>query len=155
MASNAPQIWTPTQSALVALYAAPPWEVPPEGADPFDFWNAIDTPGIGVEETALSWKVPAGYRAVIRDLTHFVDGPDFGQGSGSMIWRLQADRQYIKNYGELKVSFGDVAQPRGVYGIRLAPRQTFYYRVLNVSYGSAGTKVICNTRGWFYPEVPK
>lgn len=154
MASNAPQVWSPSQSS--ALYAAPPWEIPPDGADPFDFWGTINTPAAGdPETTVLSWVVPAGYRAVIRDLTHTVDGPDFGQGSGDLVWRLQADRQFIKNYGDLKVTFGDIAQPRAVYGIRLAPRQTFYYRVKNVAYAPTGTKIICNTRGWFYPEVPK
>jgi len=155
--NNAPQVWTPAQTAAaIAVYSAPPWEIPPDGSDPFDFWNVIDTPAAGsAEVTALSWVVPAGYRAVIRDLTHVVQGPDFGQGSGDIIWRLQADKVYIKNYGELTVSFGDIAQPRAVYGIRLAPRQTFYYRVKNVGYANAGTKVICNTRGWFYPEVPR
>lgn len=156
MLSNAPQnpLWaSPLTYAPAALQAAYPWEVPPPDSEPFDFFGVLETPAMGDEGVVLSFVVPAGYRGVIRDLGHYVEGPSLAQGSGDLIWSLKFDRAYVKNYGSIKVSFGDLAAPRAVYGLRLQPGQTVYYSVKNVAYAPVGTRIICNARGWFYPEV--
>lgn len=155
--SNAPQnpLWAaPLRAALAP--ALPPWVSPPEGADPFDFFGVIDTPAVGAGETeVLTFVVPAGYLGVICDLTHLVEGPSLQEGSGDLIWRLRFDRQTVKNYGDIRVSFGDLASPRSVYSLRMRPRQKVVYTVENVAYLPAGSRIICGCRGWFYPEVQR
>ena len=141
--SNAPQspLWSPAPF-LAAPVALPPWEIPPDLADPFDFFGVLDTPIAGAAEaTVLSFLVPAGYACVIRDLTHFVEGPALTQGSGDLTWALRFDKQIAKNYGQIKVTFGNMDNPRAVYGLRAKARTKVSYSVINTAYLSAGTRI--------------
>lgn len=132
-----------------------PWVEPPEGFQPFDFAGVIDTPAISgplADSAVLLFTVPAGFDAVIRDLSHNVTGGGFVEGSGDLVWRLRVDNEYVRNFGRLTVQFGTVAEPRGTYGIVVKSGQTFRYLVANAGYIAGGTKVICTARGWFYPR---
>ncbi len=156
--SAAPPYWSWVEGRMNGGQSAsdPPWVTPPKGHQPFDFFGVIDTPvAPTAQTTVLTFVVPAGWFGVIQDLTHFVEGGFFQQGSGELIWRLQLDQEYVQNYGNILVSFGDMSSPRSVYAIVLEPRQRVTYSIENVSFAAGGTRSICGCRGWFWPSITR
>lgn len=130
------------------------WDVAPPGSQPFDFHAGVVVPAAGsAVVVVLSFQVPSGYNGVILGLSHVLDGPGFSQGSGDLVWRLRVDRQYVRNYGNLTVSFGSIEQPRPVAGgILLRSSQTVYYEFLNVAYAAGAARSLVSVQGYFWPQ---
>lgn len=134
------------------IYQPGPWLMMPPGFDSFDWGSGIPTPAIGAGNvTVLQFSVPSQYRGIIRGLTHYTTGPGFQQGSGDLIWRIRLDNKYVRNYGNISVEFGDKRESRETFGILLNPGQTVYYLVQNVNYAPAGTRIVCQMKGWYWP----
>lgn len=115
----------------------------------------------GVDYLVLQFQVPANYDAVIKSLTNiFVPTPGgmgLVEGSGDMIWRLQINSVWPKDYGNLITSQGDLANPHVLTGggIRLKANSIVRYWV-QVSPAGVGVldplgRVICICMGWNYP----
>jgi hypothetical protein len=127
-----------------------PWP-PPAGSQAFDFASAIALPVVTTSGVVLSFQVPAGFRGIIRRLSHNHEGSGFVNGSGSLVWRLLVNQSVVKNYGALVTEFGSVQLPRETDGIPLQQNDRVRYEVVNVSLGVAGTTVICSAAGFFWP----
>lgn len=150
---------------LISGQIAPPWLVPPNGAQPFDYQGLIATPAVGPNFTSIinidqnsagsatGWTVPIGYYAVIRNITHNIVGPGFVQGSGSLIWQFRVNGVPVKGFGAILTEFGNITlfmRPIPA-GLTLTPNDHFEYLVRNVAYLAGGTQVVATINGWLWP----
>lgn len=120
--------------------------------------QAIQLPAEGSGNVAvLSFRVPTGYEGIIYGVLHKFTGVGFVPGSGTLVWRLQLQNRFAKNYGNVQIELGDFSTyfPIDHY-IRVHSQQVITYYV-NRAAGSGGLdpagRVITGIRGWFYPLI--
>jgi hypothetical protein len=141
----------------------PPWIFPPvDGRELFTVASAPAT-GYGVEQLLVSYRVPAGFEAIITGLLHTYEGTGFVPGSGDILWTVDIDRQSgaVIPSGRVVEGFLRVAVPLGSYerpwpipaGIRLKPLETIRYKatpIATVALG-AGTALNAAFSGYLWP----
>jgi hypothetical protein len=141
-------------------YEKSPWVVQPRNAVRFDKINSITLPGIpeeGTDVIVLQWRVPLGYDGVIKGFVNQFAGTGFAEASGDLTWRVQANRRWLKDYGNIITTLGSLQYNQEAYGdgVRIFSDQLITYYV-NVAAGADGRlqndgKVICALQGWYYP----
>lgn len=135
----------------------PPWIImPPQGVR-LQQVSAINLPGVeGVEVPIISLIMPEGYDGVITLHLQMYNGTGFVEFSGDLNWRIRLNQWYVKDYGNMQTSLGNLQTPiplsRG--GIRLKSLQKIVYSV-TLGTGAlgrlAGGKIIAGLFGWRYP----
>lgn len=133
----------------------PPWVTPPPGSQFFDYQATVATNAIGTTAVVLAIKVPTGMRFVGRRLSCNIIGPGFVQGSGSLIWSVQANDAPIRGYAQILNEFGSPQIARPTDGILAESDQLVTIKVTNVGYAAAGTNVNASLAGWMYPVRSK
>lgn len=146
-------------AATVEKLAQPPWVVPPDGFESFDFAHAIETPeNDGQVYDILTFQVPAGYDGIIRRLSHCYTGGGFAPGAGDLVWRIAIDGRPVRNYDAITIQFGDETHQRQIDGIRIYDGQLVAYQVIHSPSSTLpreGTYIIASMAGWFYPRGTK
>ncbi len=133
---------------------APPWVEAPQNFLSFDEPGLVALPvAPSVDTTVLSLLVPDGYDGVIKGMSMNFAGGGFVQGSGTIVWRVLADGQAIRNYSNITTERGSPEQPRPVSGgIRLYSGQLITIVVNHVSDNTLTGDVLATITGWFYPS---
>lgn len=135
----------------------PPWIVMPPQGIRLQQTSAIALPGVeNVDTPVVTFTMPEGYDGVITLHFQFYTGTGFVEFSGDLNWRISLNRWFVKDYGNMESSLGNLQTPiplnRG--GIRLKSNQKVVYSV-NLGTGALGRltggKVICGLFGWRYP----
>jgi hypothetical protein len=132
----------------------PPWVEPPQNFLSFDEPGVVPLPAApSVDTTIVSLLVPDGYDGVIRGMSINFEGGGFVQGSGTIVWRVLADGQAIRNYSNIITERGSAQQPRPVSGgIRIYSSQLITVTVNHVSDNTLAGDVAASLTGWFYPS---
>jgi len=142
--------------------ARPPWITMPSQAVRYQKMGSILLPAVeGVDNLVLSFRVPANYDAVIRALVGiFVPvggGLGLAEGSGDLVWRLQTNSVYVKDYGAVTTSLGDLSSPHSFVGGGIRLRANSLVRCwVRVGVGGLANldplgRIICIVMGWNYP----
>lgn len=141
-------------------YEKAPWIVQPKNAVRFNEIDSIVLPGIALQGTdviVLQHRVPLGYDGVIKGVVNQFTGTGFVDGSGLLTWRIQANRRWLKDYGNITTTLGSLQYNQEAYGdgIRVYSDQLITYYV-NVQAGADAFlqpdgRVVCALQGWFYP----
>ncbi len=89
------------------LYRNVMWVRAPENFQPFFKTAAIPTPlPADGDVEILAFQIPNGYDGVIAGIFHGYTGPGFREGNGDLEWRLQINRTYAVQLGDVLVSMG-------------------------------------------------
>jgi hypothetical protein len=151
------------QVAAETLNCCPPWpwlEMPEDGV-PFDFVQFIDTPAAnGIETVIFSFRVPEGYRGVIKLYHHSFTGPGFVEGSGNLIWRIRQGPsgvagRAVRNLADMRTTRGSLQWQRVLPGGIILELNEFATYTVTHSIGSpivpGGTRIVATLSGWFWP----
>lgn len=133
---------------------APPWVEAPQNFLSFDEAGTVALPAApSVDTTILSLLVPDGYDGIIKTISLNFAGGGFVQASGTIVWRLLADGQAIRNYSNITSEKGSPEQPRAISGgIRVFSGQLITAVVNHVSDVTLTGDVVATLGGWFYPS---
>lgn len=141
----------------------PPWIFMPPQSIRFQKVGQLPIAGLlpAVDYLVLQFQVPANYDAVIKSLTNIFSPSPAGagliEGSGDMIWRLQINTVWPKDFGTIITSMGDLANPHVLVGGGIRLRANFLVRYwVSVSAAGMGVldpkgRIICVAMGWNYP----
>jgi hypothetical protein len=139
-------------------YSQPPWIKQPVQGKRFSKISSIALPAAdGTDNLVVSFVVPTGYDGVIISNVNEYTGTGFQEGSGDLVWRVQLNRRWVKDYGAITTTIGSLVIPYSVNNgaIRLQSGMLVRYWV-NRSVGSLGNldggRIICGLFGWFYPR---
>jgi hypothetical protein len=84
----------------------------PAWAIPFRAVAGITTPDTASgDNVVVSLHVPSGYDGFLTGLFWHYSGTGFSQGSGDIIWRLQINRRYVKDLGDVPFELGSPVLP--------------------------------------------
>jgi hypothetical protein len=132
-----------------------PWLDMPAGAYSFSQSNAaaVALPAIGVEVTVVTFQVPQGMNGVIQKIANQYIGGGWTEGTGDLVWRIEADGVSIRNYNNILGTLGTSAAPgdRTANPIRVYENQTIALIARNVNIGVAGSPLLGLLSGYFYP----
>lgn len=120
--------------------------------------GSIVTPVAGSDNLVVTFRVPLGYYGVIRGLVCNYTGTGFIPGSGDIIWRLQIQRRWAKDYGAVDVQLGSSREPfPSEIFLVSGQKVTWYVNVPNTSgHLQVGMSwIICSVNGWIYPMQEK
>jgi hypothetical protein len=88
------------------------WAATPDQAVPFRQVSGITTPATASGDNIVTTlKVPIGYDGIVTGLYWLYSGQGFLQGSGDIIYRLQINRRYVKDLGDIPYSLGSPVLP--------------------------------------------
>ncbi len=136
----------------------PPWILMPAQGRRFQVTNTIALPIINTNTTVLQMLVPVGWDGVINGIVNRIVGAGFIEGSGDVLWRIQSSRVYLRDYGQVTTSLGDLTNPCTLYGggQRIYSGQIITYLVNLTAAGAAhidpNSLVLCSLSGWTYPR---
>lgn len=139
----------------------PPWiAMPPEGR-PFKKVAGVTVGGgttpEGTNTQVVQFDVPTGYDGVIVSVVNMFTGTGFVEASGDLNWRIQINRRWLKDYGNIQTTLGSLQSPSYIYrgAVRLFEQQRVTYYV-NLGSGALGRlsagNIVCAFFGWFYPH---
>lgn len=139
-------------------YKDPPWVKMPPQAKRFSYIQSIPLPStLGVDELILSYRVPLGYDGVINYIVQNYTGQGFQEGQGDLVWRLQLNERYVKNFGNTTTQIGTLTSgpisPNA--SIIVQSNQLVQYFVNlgpNALADLMGGRVICSTWGFWWPR---
>ena len=117
-------------------------EMPPDGT-PFNEAAYVTIPAIGASATILTFQVPGGKNGTIKWIGNNYVGAGFTEGTGDLVWQLQADAQPIRNMQNIIGS--ETAT------IRIYESQTITLVCRNVAVVAAGQLLGGRLSGWYYP----
>jgi hypothetical protein len=141
-----------------------PWvTMPPQGRrfrelGSFPVANAVFD-GVTLS-TVLQFQVPVGYDGVIDTVIANVSGADNGfvEGSGTVSWRLAANKRYLRDVGNLQFSLGSLITPipDTNSGLRIYSGNIVDFFVTFSTTGSGvispSAVIVCACFGWIYPR---
>jgi hypothetical protein len=90
--------------------ALEPYNTPPEGNAPFNYFNG--TPGVGQTGNTVipsSFRVPNGWDGIIDAIVTRYTGTNFTEASGDLTWAIRVDGAYVMGYENIRVSLGDLS----------------------------------------------
>lgn len=90
--------------------ALEPYNTPPEGNQPFNYFNG--TPGQGTTGTVViptSFRVPNGWDGLINSIVTRYTGTNFIEASGQLIWGIRIDGAFVMGYEAITTSLGDLS----------------------------------------------
>ena len=113
----------------------------------------------GADNLVTTFQVPTGYDGVIVSIVNMYTGAGFVEGSGDLHYRIQINRRWLKDYGDIQTTLGTVASPCMIYrgGVKLRTQEVVQYWV-QLGAGALGRldptgRLVCAFFGWFYPQV--
>ena len=130
-----------------------PWIDEPTGSIPFDEQGAIPAPAApqpGIDVNVVLFTVPHGFDGVINFISNNTTDSAFVDGSGALIWKILINGRPIRNFGNILVQKGTIAQGRSISPIRLFSGDVVSYTVQFV--GVVTGQVVCSLSGYFYPS---
>jgi len=138
----------------------PPWVAMPASGRRFQQIGSIPRPAAeGADFLVTTFQVPTGFDGVIVSVVGMFTGAGFVEGSGDMHYRIQINRRWLKDYGDVQTTMGTVASPCMIYrgGVRLRTQEVCRYWV-QLGAGALGRldpmgRIVCAFFGWFYPQV--
>lgn len=120
--------------------ALEPYNTPPEGSQPFDYFNGVNGQGTtGTTVTTTSFRVPNGWDGLIQNYLTRYTGTNFVEASGQLSWGIRVDGMFIMNYENITVTSGDVSGGR-----RITPG-------IIVKSGQL-VELVCTVLGTFVPQ---
>jgi hypothetical protein len=139
-------------------YAMPPWVKQPEQGRRFSKISSIPLPGVELTPYLVAtMQVPLGYDGVIPSVVNLYTGSGFQEGSGDLIWRIQLNQRWVKDYSNIETTIGSltIPYPANAGAIRLLSGQTVNYYV-TLGAGALGNlsggRIVCGLFGWFFPR---
>ena len=111
----------------------------------------------------LTFQCPVGYDGVIDTVICGID-PDasgatgFVQGSGALIWRLDANGRYLRDVGNIQFSLGSLEAPTPTTnsGLRIYSGNLLTFSVVFPVSGDGiinpAATIVCAAFGWVYPR---
>lgn len=139
---------------------APPWVAMPSEGRRFQQIGSIILPVVANTDTLVTTlAVPTGYDGVIVSVVNMFTGTGFVEGSGDLHYRIQINRRWLKDYGDIQTTMGTVASPCMIYrgGVKLRTQEVVRYWVSVTAAGLGnllpGGRIVCAFFGWFYPQV--
>lgn len=139
------------------VYDKPPYLVMPPQGNQFQQTGAVTLPGVAATNTlVVQWRVPVGYDGVITSLINFWSGGagTFVEGSGDIVWRVQINRRWVRNYGNITTTLGSLTTPCQLFrgGIRIYANELITYYVSHAANaGLTGGNAVCSFLGYIYP----
>lgn len=138
----------------------PPWVSMPASGRRFQQIGSIVRPiAEGVDNLVTTFSAPTGFDGVIVSVVSMFTGPGFVEGSGDIHYRIQINRRWLKDYGDIQTTLGTVASPCMIYrgGVRLRTQEVVRYWV-QLGAGAMGRldplgRFVCAFFGWFYPQL--
>ena len=132
-----------------------PWVEKSAGSQPFTEMNqaAVTLPAVGAEATVILFQVPRRRNGVIEFIANQFVGGGWTEGTGDLVWRVEADGVPIQGYHNLIGSIGAIANPGwlGNSPIAVYENQRIALVVRNVAVPVAGQPLLGLFRGRFYP----
>lgn len=125
--------------------------MPPDGLA-FDYATYIALPAVGVNSAVVSFVVPEGFNGVIKRLGNAFVGAGWTEGSGALVYQVQANGGVIRNYDNIVASLGSVANPAETSGILIYEQQLIVLQIFNVSLVAGAAQAGGRLSGWFYPK---
>jgi hypothetical protein len=140
------------------IYEREPWLHMPAQGRRFQYVNSpLLPPFDGLDYVITQFEVPIGYDGVIITLTGLYTGVGFAEGSGDITWRLRINQRWVRNYGAIQTSLGDLRTPYAIHGggIRIYSNQ-LVRMYANIAVAALGhldptARIICGLTGWLYP----
>jgi len=138
----------------------PPWVAMPGDGRRYQQIGSIVLPAVANTDTLVTtFAVPTGYDGVIVSIVNMFTGAGFVEGSGDLHYRIQINRRWLKDYGDIQTTMGTVASPCMIYrgGVKLRTQEVVRYWV-SVTAAGLGVldptgRIVCAFFGWFYPQV--
>ena len=127
--------------------------IPPSGVE-FHKGTYVTIPAVGVTENVVQVIVPKGYNGIVNRFANEYVGGGFVQGSGGITWELFLDIVNgvpAPNFELITASYGVVAAPTILNGIRVKENQRVTLVVTNVAVVPAGQLIGGLLGGYFYP----
>lgn len=149
--SSTQPIGSPSNPVIAAQR---PWVQEPPGSIPFDEQGAITlgpAPTPGVDQPVVRFQVPHGFDGVINFISNNVTDLAFVDGSGDLVWKILINGRPVRNFGNIIVQKGTLAQGRIISPIRLFAGDVVTYTV-QFAAGTVTGQVICSLSGYFYPS---
>jgi len=128
------------------------WDRPSPACKYFDRAASVllPAPGAANRTTVLTFAVPVGQNAVIREISNVVIGGVFIDFSGDIIWRLFRNAIAVREYNNILFSLGSLAIPTSTF-IELSDGDLINFTVeTTVAFGAVPTAV--RLKGWWYPS---
>jgi hypothetical protein len=130
-----------------------PWLDAPEGAVPFDPQTAVALGAVGTIVTVVSLTVPDGYDGVINAYSWNFTGAGFVEGSGDLIAQVLRNTAAVRNYDNILVEKGTIAQPRPISPLRVYSGQIISLTVNHVANPLLVGNLVASFVGYFYPSA--
>ncbi len=143
----------PFTGAGVQVDRLPEWVYPPASHEPFEYIGYVAVPALGGEANVVQFTVPDGRNGVIVRIANNFVGAGFNEGSGDILWRIEADGASFKNFEAIPASLGNPALPSTINSLRIFERQVITLVVRNVAIAAPGGALSGGRLGgWFYPR---
>jgi hypothetical protein len=139
------------------IWSQPPWQVMPSQGLRIEKMFSAPTGSFtpGVDTIIGTYLIPSGWDGAINRFICQFTGTGFDDFSGNIVWRLQINKRFAKNLGNVINTYGDFQSAFIVPGdaIRVISNQTLNL-IVNVPAGSpvAGGVVAAGIFGWIYPR---
>jgi len=134
---------------------SPPWVEKSAGSQPYMEQNTagLTLPALGTEATVLTFTVPRRKNGLIDRIANQFIGGGWTEGSGDLVWRVEADGVPIQGYHNMISSIGTMTNPADLGQSTLAIYENQVIRLVarNVAVPVAGQILLGMFRGRFYP----
>ncbi len=132
-----------------------PWVDLPAGGYSFVELNqaAVVLPAIGAEVVVISFRVPQGSNGIIDRVANQFVGGGWTEGTGDLLWRIQADSLPVRGYERMIASVGSTSNPADLQKspIRIYENQLIELVARNVAIVVAAQPLLGLLGGYFYP----
>lgn len=114
----------------------------------------------GDSHAVLVFQVPVGYDGVIDTIVCNIQptaSSNFVEGSGMLVWRLDANGRYLRDVGNIQFSLGSLSAPVPTTnsGLRIYSGNIVTFSVVFNASGSGinpAAVIVCAAFGWVYPR---
>ena len=134
---------------------SPPWVEKSAGSQPYMEQNiaGVTLPALAAEATVLTFTVPRRKNGIIDHIANQFIGGGWTEGSGDLIWRVEADGVPIQGYHNMIASIGSMSNPADLAQSNIAIYENQVIRLVarNVAVPVAGQILLGMFRGRFYP----
>lgn len=136
--------------------ALEPYNTPPEGSQPFNFFSGAAGQGTsGTLVTPAFFTVPNGWDGLIDSIITKYTGTNFVEASNQLQWGIRVDGAYVMGYEGIVVSLGDLSGGWRIKpGIIIKSGQLVEVTcMVNATFVPQNTSVIMGgVAGFFYPN---